>query len=150
MFVTKVCNVSVDFRLILKAWKRVHFALLRRSLIFRPRISRCSRVSIRIVGRKAVGCAKKYHIYRWGSYHHQLEVPTFPCVTSFFFRCHEVERDNEVQMRTYIENKMTEALVRKCYKCSKPYVKVVSGHPSLGLHNCSGSFIYKSLFAGRV
>lgn len=39
-------------------------------------------------------------------------------------RCEEVEKDAEVRKRTYIENKMTEALVRKCWKCGKPYLKV--------------------------
>ncbi len=39
------------------------------------------------------------------------------------FRCEEVEKDAEVRKRTYIENKMTEALVRKCWKCTKPFLK---------------------------
>ena len=39
-------------------------------------------------------------------------------------RCDEVEKDAEVRKRTYIENKMTEALVRKCWKCHKPFIKV--------------------------
>ena len=38
--------------------------------------------------------------------------------------CEEVEKDAETRKRTYIENKMTEALIRKCYKCSKPFVKL--------------------------
>lgn len=38
-------------------------------------------------------------------------------------RCEEVEKDAEVRKRTYIENKMTEAMIRKCWKCSKPFVK---------------------------
>ena len=38
-------------------------------------------------------------------------------------RCEEVEKDAEVRKRTYIENKMSEALIRKCWKCTKPYVK---------------------------
>ncbi len=38
-------------------------------------------------------------------------------------RCEEVEKDAEVRKRTYIENKMTEALIRKCWKCSKPFLK---------------------------
>lgn len=38
-------------------------------------------------------------------------------------RCEEVESDNEVKMRTYIENKMTEALVRTCWKCKAQFVK---------------------------
>ena len=39
-------------------------------------------------------------------------------------RCDEVEKDAEARKRTYIENKMTEALVRKCWKCHKPFIKV--------------------------
>lgn len=39
-------------------------------------------------------------------------------------RCEEVEKDAEVRKRTYIENKMTEAMIRKCWKCSKPFVKM--------------------------
>ncbi|KAL0281339.1 UNVERIFIED_CONTAM: hypothetical protein PYX00_002353 [Menopon gallinae] len=38
-------------------------------------------------------------------------------------RCDEVEKSEEVKMRTYIENKMTEALIRRCYKCGKAFVK---------------------------
>ena len=40
-------------------------------------------------------------------------------------RCEEVEKDVEVRKRTYIENKMAEALIRTCYKCKRPYVKQV-------------------------
>lgn len=39
------------------------------------------------------------------------------------YRCDEVEKDENVQARTYIENKMTEALLKKCYQCSKPFIK---------------------------
>ena len=39
-------------------------------------------------------------------------------------RCDEVEKDAEVRKRTYIENKMTEALVRQCWKCHKPFIKI--------------------------
>ncbi|XP_026284904.2 uncharacterized protein LOC113210921 [Frankliniella occidentalis] len=38
-------------------------------------------------------------------------------------RCEEVEKKSEVQMRTYIENQMTEALVRTCWKCARKFVK---------------------------
>ncbi|KAF2879984.1 hypothetical protein ILUMI_26187 [Ignelater luminosus] len=38
-------------------------------------------------------------------------------------RCNEIEYDEDVKMRTYIENKMTEALLRKCWKCSKVFIK---------------------------
>merc|ERR1712029_244782 len=39
-------------------------------------------------------------------------------------RCQEVEKDADVQRRTDLEKKMTEALIRKCYKCKKPFVKI--------------------------
>ena len=38
-------------------------------------------------------------------------------------KCAEVENDAEVKKRTYIENKMTEALIRQCWECNKPIVK---------------------------
>ena len=38
-------------------------------------------------------------------------------------RCEEVEKDAEVRKRTYIENKMSEALIRHCWKCHKPFLK---------------------------
>ena len=38
-------------------------------------------------------------------------------------RCEEVENDAEVKKRTYIENAMTEALIRQCWKCKKPIIK---------------------------
>ncbi|GLV35265.1 lethal (2) k09913 [Carabus blaptoides fortunei] len=38
-------------------------------------------------------------------------------------RCDEVEKEKDVKLRTYIEDKMTEALVRKCYKCAMKFVK---------------------------
>ena len=40
-------------------------------------------------------------------------------------RCEEVEKDAEVRKRTFIENKMAEAMIRTCYKCKRPYVKQV-------------------------
>ncbi|KAK9877205.1 hypothetical protein WA026_016951 [Henosepilachna vigintioctopunctata] len=39
------------------------------------------------------------------------------------FRCNEIEYDEDVRKRTYIENKMTEALVRTCWKCKKSFFK---------------------------
>jgi len=39
-------------------------------------------------------------------------------------RCEEVEKDAATKKRTKLEEKRTEALVRKCYKCKKPYVKM--------------------------
>ncbi|RZB39510.1 uncharacterized protein BDFB_012314, partial [Asbolus verrucosus] len=38
-------------------------------------------------------------------------------------RCNEIEYDEDVKMRTYIENKMTEALLRECWKCSRKFYK---------------------------
>ncbi|XP_056642134.1 E3 ubiquitin-protein ligase RNF216-like isoform X1 [Diorhabda sublineata] len=38
-------------------------------------------------------------------------------------RCNEIEYDEDVRRRTYIENKMTEALTRICYKCKKSFIK---------------------------
>ncbi|KAG8223928.1 hypothetical protein J437_LFUL003736 [Ladona fulva] len=38
-------------------------------------------------------------------------------------RCEEVEKNSQVKARTYIEDKMTEALVRTCWKCSKKFIK---------------------------
>lgn len=38
-------------------------------------------------------------------------------------RCSEIEYDEDVKMRTYIENKMTEALLRTCRKCNKVFIK---------------------------
>ncbi|XP_050294818.1 uncharacterized protein LOC126734994 [Anthonomus grandis grandis] len=37
--------------------------------------------------------------------------------------CNEVEKDEDVKNRIYIENKMTEALIRQCYKCSAKFIK---------------------------
>ncbi|XP_044269764.1 E3 ubiquitin-protein ligase RNF216-like isoform X1 [Tribolium madens] len=38
-------------------------------------------------------------------------------------RCEEVEEDADVKARTFVENKMTEALLRKCYKCGVKFFK---------------------------
>ncbi|KAJ8925111.1 hypothetical protein NQ315_001292 [Exocentrus adspersus] len=38
-------------------------------------------------------------------------------------RCEEIEYDEDVRRRTYIENKMTEALTRTCHSCKKVFVK---------------------------
>ncbi|KAI4471115.1 ubiquitin conjugating enzyme 7 interacting protein-related [Holotrichia oblita] len=38
-------------------------------------------------------------------------------------RCDEIEKDDDVKRRTYIENKMTEALIRVCYKCGMKFIK---------------------------
>ncbi|CAH1170092.1 unnamed protein product [Phaedon cochleariae] len=39
------------------------------------------------------------------------------------YKCDEVERDADVKARTYVENKMTEALIRKCWKCGMSFFK---------------------------
>ncbi|XP_050501008.1 uncharacterized protein LOC126880956 isoform X2 [Diabrotica virgifera virgifera] len=39
------------------------------------------------------------------------------------YKCDEVEKDDDVKARVYVENKMTEALLRKCYKCAKSFFK---------------------------
>jgi len=38
-------------------------------------------------------------------------------------RCDQVEKDDEVKKRIFIENKMSEAMFRRCYKCSRPVIK---------------------------
>ncbi|XP_018569505.1 E3 ubiquitin-protein ligase RNF216-like [Anoplophora glabripennis] len=38
-------------------------------------------------------------------------------------KCEEVEKDENVKARTYIENKMTEALLRKCWHCGINFIK---------------------------
>lgn len=38
-------------------------------------------------------------------------------------RCDEVEKDEHVKARTYIENKMTDALLRECWKCGNRFYK---------------------------
>merc|ERR1712029_285880 len=39
-------------------------------------------------------------------------------------RCEEIEKDEDVRRRTYVENKMSEALMRKCLRCKKPSVLI--------------------------
>lgn len=39
------------------------------------------------------------------------------------YRCDEIEKNDEVKARTYIEDKMTEALLRKCWKCGMKFIK---------------------------
>jgi TRIAD3 protein (E3 ubiquitin-protein ligase RNF216) len=39
-------------------------------------------------------------------------------------RCNEIEKSDEVSMRTWIENRVTEAMIRQCHKCSKRFFKV--------------------------
>ncbi|XP_001812033.3 uncharacterized protein LOC100142249 isoform X1 [Tribolium castaneum] len=38
-------------------------------------------------------------------------------------RCDEIEKDADVKARTFVENKMTEALLRKCWKCGVKFFK---------------------------
>ncbi|CAG2064970.1 unnamed protein product, partial [Timema podura] len=38
-------------------------------------------------------------------------------------RCDEVEKSEEIKLRTYIEDRMTQALVRTCWKCKRNFVK---------------------------
>ena len=38
-------------------------------------------------------------------------------------RCNEVEKKSETNMRTFIENRISEAVMRKCHKCGKNFVK---------------------------
>nr|KAG5689767.1 hypothetical protein BaRGS_031168 [Batillaria attramentaria] len=40
-------------------------------------------------------------------------------------KCEEVEKQNETDMRTFIEKRVTEAMLRKCHRCSKRFVKDV-------------------------
>ncbi|XP_025200345.1 E3 ubiquitin-protein ligase RNF216-like [Melanaphis sacchari] len=41
----------------------------------------------------------------------------------FPYRCDQIEKAPEVQVRTMIENKMTEVLIRICYYCKRKFVK---------------------------
>ncbi|XP_042221686.1 E3 ubiquitin-protein ligase RNF216-like isoform X4 [Homarus americanus] len=38
-------------------------------------------------------------------------------------RCEEVEKQHQKDARTYMENRMTEAMVRECWKCKKRFIK---------------------------
>ena len=38
-------------------------------------------------------------------------------------RCNEVEKRGETDMRTFIESRLTEAMLRKCHRCNKYFVK---------------------------
>ncbi|CAH1115578.1 unnamed protein product [Psylliodes chrysocephalus] len=39
------------------------------------------------------------------------------------YKCDEVEKDEDVKARVFVENQMTEALLRKCWKCDKSFFK---------------------------
>ncbi|KAL4148747.1 hypothetical protein QTP88_002912 [Uroleucon formosanum] len=41
----------------------------------------------------------------------------------FPYRCDQIEKAPEVEVRTMIENKMTEVLIRICYHCKRKFVK---------------------------
>lgn len=56
-------------------------------------------------------------------------------------RCEEVEKDDEVRMRTYIENKMAEAMIRSCYNCNRPYIKQ-DGCNKITCCNCGALMCY--------
>lgn len=38
-------------------------------------------------------------------------------------KCSEVEKQKETDMRTFIEKRVTEAMIRKCHRCGKQFVK---------------------------
>ena len=39
-------------------------------------------------------------------------------------RCDEIEKESEKSMRAYIEKRMSEAMIRQCWKCKKSFYKV--------------------------
>ncbi|CAH1791817.1 unnamed protein product [Owenia fusiformis] len=39
-------------------------------------------------------------------------------------RCNEVEKQTETDIRTFIENKITEAMIRECWRCKKRFFKI--------------------------
>ncbi|XP_064624120.1 uncharacterized protein LOC135485687 [Lineus longissimus] len=39
-------------------------------------------------------------------------------------KCEEVEKQGQTNMRTYIENKISEAMIRTCWKCKKRFYKI--------------------------
>lgn len=38
-------------------------------------------------------------------------------------KCAEVEQQSEMKMRTFIEKRVTESILRKCHKCGKHFIK---------------------------
>lgn len=38
-------------------------------------------------------------------------------------KCEEVNKDDDLKRRVYVENKMSEALMKKCYNCARPFIK---------------------------
>ncbi len=43
-------------------------------------------------------------------------------------KCDVIEEDKEVLKRTFIETKLSEKLIRRCYNCQQPYIKLVRQH----------------------
>ena len=40
-------------------------------------------------------------------------------------RCEEIEKRKDTDMRTFIEKRVTEAMIRKCHRCDKHFIKDV-------------------------
>ena len=57
-------------------------------------------------------------------------------------KCDEVEKNAEVRKRTFIENKMAEAMMRECYSCKKKFVKVLKKQTALKIFDVSGFILY--------
>ncbi|XP_076272346.1 uncharacterized protein LOC143203906 [Rhynchophorus ferrugineus] len=55
-------------------------------------------------------------------------------------RCDEIEYDEDVQRRIFIENRMTEALARTCYKCNKMFIKTTGCNKMIC--NCGAMMCY--------
>ncbi|XP_066255060.1 uncharacterized protein [Euwallacea similis] len=55
-------------------------------------------------------------------------------------RCNEIEYDEDVKRRTFIENMMTEALARTCYMCNKKFIK--SNGCNKMICNCGAMMCY--------
>ncbi|GJQ70744.1 hypothetical protein Trydic_g676 [Trypoxylus dichotomus] len=56
-------------------------------------------------------------------------------------RCEEIEYDEDVKIRTHIENSMTQALIRKCYRCGTNIVKD-SGCNNITCSICGAKMCY--------
>lgn len=46
-------------------------------------------------------------------------------------RCDEVEKRDELDMRTFIENRVSEAMIRICYKCKQRFYKLEGKHSNV-------------------
>merc|ERR1719272_2739156 len=54
-------------------------------------------------------------------------------------RCDEVEKDAEVKIRTFLEEKMAESITRRCPNCKKPHDKIKGCNHMrcpCGTHSC--------------